>query len=919
MPSKRNKMSEDELAALLDGQINDALDYDRSDLSALREKALKYYEGEIDIPSARGRSSVVSRDVSDTHGLIMPGLTRVFLNAEKVVDYQPTRPEFKAATDPKTGKPTKIDLATQKAAQATDLVNYVAMKECDGYRQLRNAMHDGVLLGNGILKHWWDKTPTYTTEDFTGLSDDAYTLLLSDPDVEEVLEHSEYPDPGALAGPSGGAAAGAMGELGSEPVVDPSLVDDPSADAPIAVGGGLGGAPQAPQGTSPGVPAGTPQDSLAAPPAPVPPLAGPTQPTATEAAPAPPAVLHDCKIKRKTSSGRLKLMALPPEEFMLDRNAVVLDEEHARFAGHRYIASRSDLIKRGYKRDIVEKIPIHSAKAIDSPEEQARDRYSRLFTDNAPDPSTELVEVYECYVQVDYDGDGVAEWRKIVRGGPQGAREFLENEEWGDDLPFSDIVPEPVPHRWRGRSIFDEVEDVMKIKTVLQRQVLDNIYQVNNPRQIATVDGVANPDVLINWTIGDTIWEKTPNSVRPLVIPFVARDTFPVMEYFDGVVEKRTGVSKASMALDMEALQNQTATAVNANQAAAHTKVEEYARNIAECGGLRRVFKSCLKLIVKHQDRPRTIRLRDDWVEMDPRSWNAEMDVTINTGLGSGSRERDMTMLQGVAMKQEQIILQLGPSNPVCDLTMLAATYRKMAEAGGLRSPEQFFKEVGPEDLQRLSQAKPDPKMQELQAKMQLEQQKLQMQSQADQAATQAKMQSEQAKAQFDAQMQQAQMERQAAIEERQAQGDIATQQAKTQSEMQLEQAKFEFAKKLKMMELFYKARSDAANQMTGGQSTNGPADELRGKITEEGGEIPDEMFPAPTALDQALAGLAQGQQQLGEHVMLIGQHLGNLGQHAQAQTDTLARMHADVNKKKAFDFVRHPKTNRIEKAVQVS
>jgi hypothetical protein len=60
------------------------------------------------------------------------------------------------------------------------------------------------------------------------------------------------------------------------------------------------------------------------------------------------------------------------------------------------------------------------------------------------------------------------------------------------------------------------------------------------------------------------------------------------------------------------------------------------------------VFKQILKLIVKHQDRPRTIRLRDTWVEMDPRSWNANMDATINIGLGTGSRDRDMAMLNQI-------------------------------------------------------------------------------------------------------------------------------------------------------------------------------------------------------------------------------------------------------------------------------
>lgn len=176
----RGSMTDSDLAALLDGQINAAIDYDTSDLSSRRELAIKYYEGEVDVAAEKGRSSVVSRDVADTHGLIMPGLKRIFFGSDNIVKYEATKPGQE-----------------QFAQQATDYVNYIVMRECDGYRNLGNAMHDGVLLGNGMMKHWWDGTPEYTTEEFTGIDDAAYQKLFlkddgtPDPDVEE-LEHTAY-------------------------------------------------------------------------------------------------------------------------------------------------------------------------------------------------------------------------------------------------------------------------------------------------------------------------------------------------------------------------------------------------------------------------------------------------------------------------------------------------------------------------------------------------------------------------------------------------------------------------------------------------------------------------------------------------------------------------------------------------------
>ena len=86
--------------------------------------------------------------------------------------------------------------------------------------------------------------------------------------------------------------------------------------------------------------------------------------------------------------------------------------------------------------------------------------FSALRGDGVPHKASERVTIYEMLcVLVDYNGDGVAERRKIVTGGMSGKRQILANEEWGDDLPFSDLVPDPKPFSWMGRSIFDDMAD----------------------------------------------------------------------------------------------------------------------------------------------------------------------------------------------------------------------------------------------------------------------------------------------------------------------------------------------------------------------------------------------------------------------------------------------------------------------------
>jgi hypothetical protein len=830
MASATRPTSESELAALLQEQIAAAADDSGAkELAARRTQALEYVRGVMtDVPrNAEGnRSGVVSRDVADMMGMIMPSLMRVFFGSDHIARYEATRPE-----------------AEEMATQATDFVNHVVVKEADGYRQLRAAFEDGLLHGNGFLKHYWDPTPVSTVERFSGLDDAAFSDLVAADDVE-LLEHEAYPDPsaaalGLIAPPAPAAPAAPAepvlpGEVGATEAVGASDGLDALADATDAGGAGLreDGAPVAHlrEGLPPETvePTGAVPLDPEVPPGPVDPL--PALPTFGDelnaglgdlmGAPSVP-MLHDGKIKRTDKTGRLRLEACPAEQIRIDKNARRIDEREVSFISHSFKKTRSQLIEEGYDPDLVYDLPASTGSSDDDDAERER------YTDghNAADKSMDLIEVDECYVRADMDGDGVAEWiMAVVAGGANASAHrshgLLNWEEWGDDLPFSDICPDPQPHHWIGRGIFQEMEDIQRVKTVLMRGMLDNLYWVNNPMLLELLNQVENPDALLNPQFGAVVQVKSLDAVKPLVVPFVADKIYPALQLMDEIAEKRTGVSRNTAALDQDALANQTATATNAMQAAAQTKTEDYSRNIAECGGLRRAFSCILRLIVKHQSKARTIRLRGKWVEMDPQSWNAEMDVTINTGLGTGSRDRDLQMLQGIAGKIELVNQALGPmvaSKLQVGPHKAFKVYRDMAEAAGVRSPEQYFPEITKEDEDRLiaeqaqqSQA-PDPKMLELQGKMQMEGQKQQFTAQLEQfKATQAAQleqmrlqmarEAEAEKAARDQQMQQMMMDRQSANERLQAEADVLVKRQEAEHKAMLAQQQQAFEERLALM-----------------------------------------------------------------------------------------------------------------------
>lgn len=513
-------------------------------------------------------------------------------------------------------------------------------------------------------------------------------------------------------------------------------------------------------------------------------------------------MLHDVKIRKVISYGRMRVMSVPDEDFGIESGATGLNERECRFCYHRETPTRSDLIERGYAQDIVWELA-QAGESVEVTSNRAR-RNSGSYQETYEDKAGERVEVYECYARLDVDGDGIAEWHQIIMAGPDGAQKMLDHQEWDAMLPFTDIVPDPVPHVWRGRSIYDRLRDVQRVKTVLQRKMLDNLYQTLEPMRAADMRMIENPDALFDLRLGGVVRTKgDPRAaVTDLSVPFVAKEAAPMIEAMDRVAERRVGVGEQSSGLDHDALQGQVATAVNAMQSASGLRKEDYARNIQV--GMRRLFRALLRISVQHQDKERTVRLRGEWVKIDPAVWNSDMDVTINTGLGAGNRDRDLQMLQGIAAKQEMILQVMGPTNPVLPLSKYIKTLQMMCEAAGLRSPEQFFPDVDDNAVKAAAAQqgqKPDPKMAAAQAQLQIAQQKAQsdaqlsqMKMQADQQMNAAKMQGQQqimeAKLQADMRVREAEMQHKMELDRVKAQQDIAGAQQKAQIELQVQQAK---------------------------------------------------------------------------------------------------------------------------------
>jgi len=437
---------------------------------------------------------------------------------------------------------------------------------------------------------------------------------------------------------------------------------------------------------------------------------------------------YDLSVRVTERKGKIKVINVPPEEFLVNRRATSLEDAH--FVAHRTTMTVSDLVAMGYDREEVEAYA--GTFDLDTDEERTnrfQDLEANTGTD-AADPTLREVVYYECIMKVDYDGDGIAERRRICAIGNEGTH-ILHNEPF-DHVPFAVVSPILMPHRMIGRSIYDMTEDLQVIKSTLMRQYLDSVYTSTLPRMVA-VEGQVNLDDLLEGTAGGIIRARQPGMVQAITGTPVGGEVRPLMDYLDNIKEQRTGMSKASQGLDANALQSTTASAISATVRGAQVKLESYARTMAETG-VKSLFKGILHLVTKYDNKPRIVRLRNNFVPIDPREWTSEYDVVVQVGLGTADDEQKIAFLTQIAAKQEQILMQLGPSNPVVTMSQYVNTLRSIAEIGGFKDADMFFN--NPQQIQMMQQQQaqqppqPDPaiamKQQQMEAELALKREKMQ-------------------------------------------------------------------------------------------------------------------------------------------------------------------------------------------------
>ena len=743
--------------------VQQARDFYDSDIKDAQERGFRYLNGKVDAEAPAGRSKVVMTAVRDACDQMMPQLIELFGDLSRVVAFDPTSADDWAF-----------------AQDATTYVNFVYSRDNAAWRNTHDFIRDALEAKYGVFLARWSADDKVAEESYDSLSPEELVGLLEQPDVElvkaevhELQEETGATDDGAIAEPPGEQADAGRPEDAGEGAGE--APDDASA-SPVGAPAPAGGMPPIP-GMPPGAaPGGPPSPGAAAGMPGMPPGMSPPAPP-PEAPPEPPKVIK-ATVRRKATKRKVTVEVVPPEELLIDRYATCASD--ALIIGRDTELTISDLIALGLDPEAVEEAASASSGETDDVKEQ-RAGYTRSKAQlDTLDPSLKTTRVVRCWARIDADGDGIAEWHSMILVGA--GLEVLRDEVVG--------YPQMVvasgwrkPHEAIGRSLADRLTDMQDIETALMRGVLDNLYSVNRPRR-AVVEGMVNWDDLMNDQHEGNVRVRQPGMIQDLTVPFVGGQTLPVMDFLEKRKEQRTGISAASAGLDPDALQSSTAVGVVATINAAQAMIKMAGRTLAE-DGFAPLFKLILRLIIDHQAGPRVVQIRGAAKVYDPAGWNSDMDITVDPALGRGDQDEKIKALGGILSKQETILAQLGPSNPICDLADYSRALHDMADLMGVKNSFRYFKP--PEEVDKHLQAQaqqpppPDPEQQKVQLKLVETQGKQQIAQQAAQQKgalaaqqAQAKQQQQQQKAELDMAEQTAR-----------AQADIQANAAKTQSQIE--------------------------------------------------------------------------------------------------------------------------------------
>ena len=445
--------------------------------------------------------------------------------------------------------------------------------------------------------------------------------------------------------------------------------------------------------------------------------------------------VFDLEVRVTQRKGYPRIEEVPPEELVVDSKHGKVSLEEADFVCHSPLKSLSDLIAMGYDEDIIMGLTTENDTEDEDSDrhEEAEGSGYNSRTDDVSGEMNKLVRYDEAYLLLDYDGDGIAERRRIARVGDT----ILDNEP-DDYMPIVGATAVPMPHVHAGISWMELVEDIQKIDTTLLRQLLNNLYRTNNPRPV--VGRGVNMNDLLNDLPNAPIRTKNMDALRMEPTQPVIGQVLPMFEELNRRKESRNGTSSRSMGLSDDTLSRVTEGVQLGSMEQNNQRLELLARLIAELG-MKQILLKTHHLLRTHQDTPYEVKIKGKWTSVNPSQWRERTTIEASVGLGTGNTQAQTLALSRVIDMQKEMVAGglMGVTITPDDLYNSA---EKMVELTGLNNAERYFTPVEEAKQWKAQQPPPpeDPLAKAQLELVQVENKKIMVKAQTDKMQMQQKM-----------------------------------------------------------------------------------------------------------------------------------------------------------------------------------
>jgi hypothetical protein len=341
-------------------------------------------------------------------------------------------------------------------------------------------------------------------------------------------------------------------------------------------------------------------------------------------------------VTRDTS--QVKIVAIAPEELVLEPQAISLDT--VQFAAHRTYKTLSDLRLEGYDEDILNEIGSGNEADRDSDVEVLA-RFDgldsgRSFNSHGYQDQVRLISVYECYINLDIEGTGVAELWKITKAGNAMLDKVKVNRR-----PFIPFVPLPIPHAFMGNNFAGKLVATQNARTVLTRAILDHAVMTTNPRYLVVKGGLSNARELIDNRVGGIVNVTRPDAISPMpqapLNPFI----FQTIGMLDQDKEDTTGVSRLSQGLNKDALSQQNSAAMVEQLATMSQQRQKIMARYFANQFVKPMYSMIYQLVVENETEEKIVDLSGEYVSVNPAKWADKRDVTVELHLGYGEAEKE--------------------------------------------------------------------------------------------------------------------------------------------------------------------------------------------------------------------------------------------------------------------------------------